>query len=154
MDQEEHEIVVNRGGKSFRVKVKGSMTFDQLEAKISREFDIPLEDQHVAILSEPTVTNVNINGDLRVRAKVWVTGTVIGGTDGSSRVQWYKSHSSTLDESNLEVLSTSTAVAKVFRIPPKAVGCYIVAKFTPMSPDGRAGEPTFVISDRTIECRE
>jgi len=52
MDQEEHEIVVNRGGKSFRVKVKGSMTFDQLEAKISREFDIPLEDQHVAILSK------------------------------------------------------------------------------------------------------
>ncbi|KEH32892.1 187-kDa microtubule-associated protein AIR9 [Medicago truncatula] len=96
----------------------------------------------------------NIIGDLREKAKVRVTGTVTGGTDGSSRVQWYKSYLSTLDENNLAALSTSTAVAKAFRIPPGAIGCYIVAKFTPMSPDGRSGEPTFVISDRTIECRE
>lgn len=55
----------------------------------------------------------NIIGDLREKAKVRVTGTVTGGTDGSSRVQWYKSYLSTLDENNLAALSTSTAVAKV-----------------------------------------
>jgi len=51
-NQEEHEIVVNKGGKSFRVKVKGSMTYDELKAKISQEFDIPLEYQGVAVLSK------------------------------------------------------------------------------------------------------
>lgn len=51
-NQDEQEIVVNKGGKSFRVKVKGSMTFDELKAKISQEFDIPLEYQRAAILSK------------------------------------------------------------------------------------------------------
>lgn len=32
-----------------------------------------------------------------------------------------------------------------------AVGKYIVAKFTPMTPDGEAGEPAFVISESAVE---
>ncbi|XP_004488268.1 187-kDa microtubule-associated protein AIR9 isoform X2 [Cicer arietinum] len=98
----------------------------------------------------PKVTNIKIIGDLRENGKVTATGIVTGGTEGSSRVQWYKTYSSTLDESNLEALSTSK-IAKAFRIPLGAVGCYIVAKYTPMTPDGDSGEPTFVISDRSVE---
>lgn len=32
-----------------------------------------------------------------------------------------------------------------------AVGNYLVAKFTPMTPDGEAGEPAYVISETPIE---
>ncbi|KAK7304069.1 hypothetical protein RJT34_15087 [Clitoria ternatea] len=98
----------------------------------------------------PKVTNVKIIGDLRENSKVTATGIVTGGTEGSSRVQWYKTRSSTLDENSLEALSTSK-IAKAFRIPLGAVGCYIVAKFTPMTPDGDSGEPAFVMSDKAVE---
>ena len=32
-----------------------------------------------------------------------------------------------------------------------AVGHYIVAKFTPMTPDGEAGEPAYVLAERAVE---
>ena len=61
----------------------------------------------------PKVTNVKIIGDMRENSKVTVTGVVTGGTEGSSRVQWFKTGSSTLDgEKGLEALSTSK-IAKV-----------------------------------------
>lgn len=61
----------------------------------------------------PKVTNLKIIGDLRENSKVTATGIVTGGTEGSSRVQWYKTSSSTLDgENGLEALSTSK-IAKV-----------------------------------------
>lgn len=40
---------------------------------------------------------------------------------------------------------------KAFRIPLGAVGKYILAKFTPMTPDGEVGEPAYVISETAIE---
>ncbi|XP_057433687.1 187-kDa microtubule-associated protein AIR9 isoform X2 [Lotus japonicus] len=98
----------------------------------------------------PKVSNAKIIGDLRENGKITATGIVTGGTEASSRVQWYKTCSSILDENSLEALSTSK-IAKAFRIPLGAVGCYIVAKFTPMTPDGDVGEPAFVISDRAVE---
>ncbi|KAG5105911.1 hypothetical protein JHK82_042881 [Glycine max] len=98
----------------------------------------------------PKVMNVKIIGDLRENSKITATGIVTGGTEGSSRVQWYKTSLSTLDENSLEALSTSK-IAKAFRIPLGAVGYYIVAKFTPMTPDGDSGEPAFVISDKAVE---
>lgn len=56
---------------------------------------------------------MKIIGDLRENSKITATGTVTGGTEGSSRVQWYKTSSSILDgEKGLEVLSTSK-IAKV-----------------------------------------
>jgi len=61
----------------------------------------------------PKVTDAKIVGDLRENSKVTVTGTVTGGTEGSSRVQWFKSSCSILEGDNsLEELSTSK-VAKV-----------------------------------------
>ncbi|TKY72978.1 187-kDa microtubule-associated protein AIR9 [Spatholobus suberectus] len=98
----------------------------------------------------PKSNECQIIGDLRENSKVTATGIVTGGTEGSSRVQWYKTRSSTLDENSLEALSTSK-IAKAFRIPLGAVGYYIVAKFTPMTPDGDSGEPAFVISDKAVE---
>ncbi|KAK3188669.1 hypothetical protein Dsin_028230 [Dipteronia sinensis] len=99
----------------------------------------------------PKVTNVKIIGDLRENSKVTVTGIVTGGTEGSSRVQWFKKSSSTLDgENGLEAVSTSK-IAKAFRIPLGAVGYYIVAKYTPMTADGESGEPAYVISERAVE---
>ncbi|KAL2467410.1 microtubule-associated protein [Abeliophyllum distichum] len=99
----------------------------------------------------PKVTNVKIIGELKEGSKVTVTGIVTGGTEASSRVQWFRTSSSTFEvEKNLEVLSASK-IAKAFRIPLGAVGYYIVAKFIPMTPDGEAGEPAYVISETVIE---
>lgn len=99
----------------------------------------------------PKVTNVKILGDLKENSKITVTGVVSGGTEGSSKVQWFKTNASTLDgEVGLEAMSTSK-VAKAFRIPLGAVGYYVVAKYTPMTPDGESGEPAYVISERPVE---
>ncbi|XP_044495976.1 187-kDa microtubule-associated protein AIR9 isoform X2 [Mangifera indica] len=99
----------------------------------------------------PKVTNVKIVGDLRENSKITVNGIVTGGTEGSSRVQWFKTSSSILNgENGLEALSTSK-IAKAFRIPLGAVGYYIVAKYTPMTPDGESGEPAYVISEGAVE---
>ncbi|XP_010519077.1 PREDICTED: 187-kDa microtubule-associated protein AIR9-like [Tarenaya hassleriana] len=115
------------------------------------------EGEHVSSASSvikqapPKVTNVKIVGDLKENSKVTATGNVTGGTEGSSRVQWFKSSCSTLEgEKFLEALSTSR-VAKAFRIPLGAVDYYIVAKYTPMTPGGECGEPVFVITERAVE---
>lgn len=42
---------------------------------------------------------------------------------------------------------------QAFRIPLGAVGCYIVAKFTPVNADGESGEPAFIISDTAVESK-
>lgn len=61
----------------------------------------------------PKVTNVKIVGNIRENNKVTVTGVVTGGSEGCSRVQWFKTHSSVLDgENGLEAVSTSK-IAKV-----------------------------------------
>jgi hypothetical protein len=80
----------------------------------------------VSISAPPKVTNVKIIGDLRENGKVTATGIVTGGTEGSSRVQWYKTYSSTLDESNLEALSTSK-IAKVGGLLFLAIGVLVVS---------------------------
>ncbi|KAG1368409.1 putative 187-kDa microtubule-associated protein AIR9 [Cocos nucifera] len=99
----------------------------------------------------PKVTNLKIIGDMREGNKLTVTATVTGGTEGSSRVQWFKTASSKVEGDNgLEAVSTSK-IAKAFRIPLGAVGCYIVAKFTPMAPDGETGKPAYVISEKVVE---
>ncbi|KAL1555754.1 187-kDa microtubule-associated protein air9 [Salvia divinorum] len=99
----------------------------------------------------PKVTNLKIIGELKEGSEVSVTGIVTGGTEASSRVQWFKTSSSTFDgESGIEALSTSK-VAKAFRIPLGAVGKYIIAKFTPMTPDGETGDPAYAISELAIE---
>ncbi|KAI4297559.1 hypothetical protein L6164_037444 [Bauhinia variegata] len=99
----------------------------------------------------PKVTSLKIIGDLQENSKITASGIVSGGTEGSSRVQWFKTCSSTLDgENGLEPL-TNSKIAKAFRLPLGAVGCYIVAKYTPMTPDGESGDPAFVISDKPVE---
>lgn len=115
------------------------------------------EGESVSIVSQivkpapPKVTNLKIIGELRENSKISVTGIVTGGTEGSSRVQWFKTLSSTLDgESGLEAVSTSK-IAKAFRIPLGAVGYYIVSKFTPMTLDGESGEAAYVLSDKAVE---
>ncbi|VFQ97381.1 unnamed protein product [Cuscuta campestris] len=99
----------------------------------------------------PKVTNLKIIGELKEGSKITVTGIVTGGTEASSRVQWFKTCSPSFDsEKNLESLSTSK-IAKAFRIPLGAVGYFLVAKFTPMSPEGDAGEPSYILSEKDIE---
>ncbi|KAL6880549.1 hypothetical protein ACP4OV_012114 [Aristida adscensionis] len=99
----------------------------------------------------PKVFDLNIVGEAREGSKVFASATVTGGTEGLSRVQWYKASSSEfMNERELEALSTSK-VSKTFRIPLGAVGYYIVAKFTPVAPDGETGEPAYAISDDVVE---
>ncbi|KAJ1287736.1 hypothetical protein BS78_02G033400 [Paspalum vaginatum] len=99
----------------------------------------------------PKVFNLKIVGEAREGSKVSASATVTGGTEGSSRVQWYKASSFEFkNEHELEALSPSK-VSKTFRIPLGAVGYYIVAKFTPVAPDGEIGEPAYAISDGVVE---
>ncbi|KAI8546967.1 hypothetical protein RHMOL_Rhmol07G0160700 [Rhododendron molle] len=94
----------------------------------------------------PKLTNLKVIGDIREGIKVTVTGTVTGGTEASSRVQWFKLTYSTVENENgLDALGTSK-IAKAFRIPLGAVGYFIVAKFTPMTPNGESGESAYVKS--------
>ncbi|XP_064970578.1 187-kDa microtubule-associated protein AIR9-like isoform X1 [Musa acuminata AAA Group] len=100
----------------------------------------------------PRVTNLKIVGNIREGSKVTVSAVVNGGTEGFSRVQWFRTTSQRLEGENcLEAVSASK-VAKAFRIPLGAVGHYIVVKFTPMAPDGEAGEPTHAISGKVVEA--
>ncbi|KAK9056003.1 hypothetical protein SSX86_027090 [Deinandra increscens subsp. villosa] len=99
----------------------------------------------------PKVTDLKIIGDLKEGSKITVTANVTGATEGSCRVQWFKTFSSVLDgENGLEAVSTSK-LAKAFRIPLGAVGYYIVSKFIPVNSDGESGEPAYIISDRAVE---
>ncbi|KAL9224400.1 hypothetical protein vseg_000436 [Gypsophila vaccaria] len=99
----------------------------------------------------PRVINPRIIGELREGSKITIAGTVTGGTEGASRVQWFKSRSSFFSgEDGLEALSMSK-IAKAIRLPLGAVGHYVVAKFTPMTPDGEAGQHAYVISERPVE---
>ena len=59
------------------------------------------------------MSNLKIVGDVKEGTKVTVTAIVTGGTEGSSRVQWFKSNSSKFEgESALEAMSGSK-IAKV-----------------------------------------
>lgn len=59
------------------------------------------------------MTNLKLIGELKEGCKITVTGIVTGGTEASSRVQWFKTSSSTFDgENGIEALSTSK-IAKV-----------------------------------------
>lgn len=61
----------------------------------------------------PKVFNLKVIGEAREGSKVSATATVTGGTEGSSRVQWYKASSSEFkNEHELEALSASK-VSKV-----------------------------------------
>lgn len=84
---------------------------NKISANLYRQFAFGYN-ASVSISAPPQVTNVKIIGDLRENGKVTASGIVTGGTEGSSRVQWYKTCSSTLDENSLEALSTSK-IAKV-----------------------------------------
>ncbi|CAA6657906.1 unnamed protein product [Spirodela intermedia] len=116
------------------------------------------EGESVTVMSEkirkapPRVSNLKIVGDVREGNKVTVTAIVTGGTEGSSKVQWFKKAGSSKfeDESSLEALSTSK-IAKAFRVPLGAVGYYLAAKFTPIAPDGETGEPAYAISEKSVE---
>lgn len=41
----------------------------------------------------------------------------------------------------------------MFRIPLSAVGYYIVAKFTPVAPDGEVGEPAYATLHGIVESK-
>ncbi|XP_052184492.1 uncharacterized protein LOC127796400 isoform X3 [Diospyros lotus] len=99
----------------------------------------------------PKATNLNIQGDLKVNNKIIITGTVIGGAEVASVVQWYKTSTTQLDiQDGLEEISMSST-EKEFLLPVGVVGNYIVAKYTPMTYDGKSGEPVFAILEKVVE---
>ncbi|KAJ7530247.1 hypothetical protein O6H91_15G086300 [Diphasiastrum complanatum] len=99
----------------------------------------------------PRVNQLRIVGDIREGNKVVVSGQFVGGVEGASRVQWFKTISPhVMSDSDLDAISTSK-IAKAFRIPLGAIGHYLVAKYTPVRSDGESGEAAFVISDSPVE---
>ncbi|KAK9155120.1 hypothetical protein Sjap_002600 [Stephania japonica] len=99
----------------------------------------------------PKASNLKIIGDIREGNKVTVAAVVTGGTEGFSRVQWFKTRSSKIMEEDCLEALTTPKVAKAFRIPVGALGHFLVVKFTPMAPDGQSGEPVFMISENAVE---
>ena len=64
----------------------------------------------------PKVFNLKIVGEAKEGSKISASATVKGGTEGSSRVQWYKASSSEFkNEHELEALTTSK-VSKVISV--------------------------------------
>ncbi|XP_052188144.1 uncharacterized protein LOC127798577 isoform X3 [Diospyros lotus] len=113
---------------------------------------VPFRLPHDIPSSEPPkVTNLKIQGDLQVNNKIIITGTVIGGAEVASAVQWYKTTTTQLNIQNgLEEISMSST-EKEFLLPIGVVGYYIVAKYTPMTHDGTSGEPVFVTSEQVVK---
>jgi hypothetical protein len=106
----------------------------------------------MVLLAPPKVEKLKIVGDLQEGSKIAVDAIFTGGTEGASRVQWFKKRTANLpiEDGQIEPLSSSK-VAKAFRIPLAAVGHYLVAKYTPVRSDGESGKPAFAISDGTVE---
>lgn len=104
------------------------------------------------VLAPPSIEDLRIVGDLKEGNKVAVSALFTGGTEGASRVQWFKKTTPLLptDDSQVEPLS-SPKVAKAFRIPLGAVGHYLVAKYTPVRSDNEVGEPVFAITETVVE---
>nr|GLL16865.1 uncharacterized protein LOC110673961 [Ipomoea trifida] len=126
------------------------MEVDQNAQPLS--FKMP-EDNTLApcVPSNPTVRNIKILGDFKVNKKVKICGTVIGGIEQASTVQLFIAISENFDmEENLKAISESKT-EKEFYLPLEAVGHYVVAKYTPMSEDGKFGEPVFVTSNKMVE---
>ncbi|XP_078436682.1 outer arm dynein light chain 1 protein isoform X2 [Wolffia australiana] len=138
-----------------------TLTKDDIDRRLSFVY-IPInfegqEGESVSVVSEkvkkasPRVSNLKIVGDVREGSKVTVTAIVTGATEASSKVQWFKSNTSTFKgESSLEAMGISKN-AKAFRIPLGAFGYYLVTKFTPTAPDGESGEPVYVVSETPVE---
>lgn len=53
----------------------------------------------------------------------------------------------------MQILNWVLTFLQAFRIPLGAVGYFIVAKYTPMTPDGESGEPAYVISEKAVESK-
>jgi hypothetical protein len=104
------------------------------------------------LLAPPSIEDLRIVGDLKEGNKVAVSAVFTGGTEGASRVQWFKKATPLppTDDSQVEPLS-SPKVAKAFRIPLGAVGHYLVAKYTPVRSDNEVGEPVFAVSETIVE---
>ncbi|XP_020586552.1 187-kDa microtubule-associated protein AIR9, partial [Phalaenopsis equestris] len=155
-DEETGDLVVVSAGSSDYTLTKQDVGRHLVFVYIPANFE-GQEGESVSIASQivrkapPKVTNLKIVGDLREGSKLTVTATVIGGNEGSSRVQWFKTLSSEFaDENSLEAISSSK-IAKTVRVPLGAVGYYIVSKFSPVAADGETGESAFVISEKVIE---
>lgn len=155
-DKETGDLVVVSSGTS-----EYTLTMEDIGRRLSFVY-VPVnfeghEGESVAILSKivkkapPKVSNLKIVGDLREGSKVTVAAIVIGGVEGSCRVQWFKTRFSKFEgQDSLEAMSSSK-IAKTFCVPLGAVGYYIVSKFTPVAADGEVGEPAFVISEKVVE---
>lgn len=107
---------------------------------------------NTVMLAPPSIEELRIVGDLKEGNKVAVSALFTGGTEGASRVQWFKKGTPGIptDDSQIEPLS-SPKVAKAFRIPLNAVGHFLVAKYTPVRSDNEVGEPVFAITETIVE---
>ncbi|XP_024515548.1 187-kDa microtubule-associated protein AIR9 [Selaginella moellendorffii] len=101
------------------------------------------------LLAPPRILQLRLVGDMREGSKIVVSGIFIGGTEGASRVQWFKTDTPH-NTQNLEPISTSK-IAKAFRIPLGAVGHYLAAEYTPVRSDGESGDSVYVVSDARVE---
>ncbi|KAK8918454.1 hypothetical protein KSP39_PZI021232 [Platanthera zijinensis] len=155
-DKETGDLVVVSSGASEYTLTKEDvgqcLTFVYIPANSEGQ-----EGESVSIMSNivrkapPKAINLKIVGDLIEGSKVTIAATVIGGAEGSCKVQWFKTSLSKFEsEDSLEAISSSK-VAKTFRVPLGAVGYFIVSKFSPVSADGETGESTFVFSEKVIE---
>lgn len=76
-------------------------------------YDVFIDCKTSCISAPPKVINLKIVGEMREGSKVTATSSITGGTEGSSRVQWFKSTSSKIEDENAFEALTTSKVAKV-----------------------------------------
>lgn len=98
----------------------------------------------------PKVEDVVIEGDPVEGSTVRVRGSYTGGTEGASRVQWYRTSRKDFDLYKLELLQPEMA-SKELCVPREAADHYLVAKYTPVRSDGELGSSVHAVT--TSKCR-
>ncbi|XP_055960629.1 uncharacterized protein LOC126668450 [Mercurialis annua] len=99
----------------------------------------------------PKVINVKIFGELKTNEIVRIHGDVIEETERVSIVQLFTTISKNYDVDNGLAPISSPLVDKEFTVPLEAVGHFLVAKYTPMTENGKSGEPVYAISETFVK---
>ncbi|XP_065865159.1 187-kDa microtubule-associated protein AIR9-like isoform X5 [Euphorbia lathyris] len=118
-------------------------------------YKLPSDNPNLAsdIAPIPIVTNVKIMGELKVNQKVMVYGAISKGVETASIAEFFITMNKNLDIENGLTPISSPSKEKELELPLQAVGQFVVAKLTPMTEDGKSGDPKYAISQTFVKRR-
>ncbi|XP_065881854.1 uncharacterized protein [Euphorbia lathyris] len=116
-------------------------------------YKLPSDNPNLAsdIAPIPIVTNVKIMGELKVNQKVMVYGAISNRVETASIAEFFITMNKNLDIENGLTPISSPSKEKELELPLQAVGQFVVAKLTPMTEDGKSGDPKYAISQTFVK---